>query len=74
MGAERAWTHFDPMKSKSKGPFAVAGWLAEPDGSLSRFRWRLWSALSLVGLGLLAMMLLQVRFGLAPLRQVERSP
>jgi signal transduction histidine kinase len=52
---------------------AVAGWLEEPEGSLSRFRWRLWTALSLVGLGLLAMTLLQVRFGLYPLRKVERS-
>ena len=52
---------------------AVAGWLDEPDVTLSQFRLQLWTALSLTGLGLLAMTLLQVRYGLYPLRQVERS-
>jgi signal transduction histidine kinase len=52
---------------------AVAGWLEEPEGSLRRFRLRLWTALALVGAGLIAMTLLQVRFGLSPLRKVENS-
>jgi len=38
-----------------------------------QFRARLFVALSLAGLGLLAVTLIQIRFGLAPLRRVERG-
>lgn len=51
---------------------AVAGKTAEIDVAVSAFLTRLVSALALVGAGLLAATLFQVRFGLFPLRQVER--
>jgi signal transduction histidine kinase len=51
---------------------SVAGTLAGVDRSLASFRARLIQALSLAGVGLLFVTLLQVRFGLSPLRQVER--
>jgi signal transduction histidine kinase len=52
---------------------AVAGTLGEPEVTITAFRTRLTSALALAGLGLLAVTLFQVRFGLYPLRRVERS-
>jgi signal transduction histidine kinase len=52
---------------------AVAGTLAEPETSLSLFRTRLISALALAGLGLMAVTLFQVRFGLYPLQKVEKG-
>ena len=52
---------------------SVAGTLAEVERSLSSFRARLVQALSLAGLGLMFVTLFQVRFGLYPLRQVEKS-
>ncbi len=51
----------------------VAGpqdWL---DHLVANFRYRLTTALALAGLGLLAVTLFQVRFGLLPLRQIERG-
>jgi signal transduction histidine kinase len=60
-------------EGKDSRPFsvAVAGTLSEPEASLSRFRTRLTAALALAGLGLIAVTLFQVRFGLLPLRKVE---
>lgn len=61
----------DPAKTKYS--VMVAGpqdWL---DETVSRFRNRLSIALSLAGLGLVALTLLQVRFGLLPLRRIERG-
>lgn len=52
---------------------SVAGTLAEVDRSLNSFSTRLIQALSLAGVGLLFVTLFQVRFGLHPLRQVEKS-
>lgn len=52
---------------------SVAGTLAEVDRSLSSFSARLIQALALSGVGLLFVTLFQVRFGLHPLRQVEKS-
>ncbi|MDX2288542.1 MAG: ATP-binding protein [Hyphomicrobiaceae bacterium] len=51
----------------------VAGPLDWFDEAVANFRLRLATALSLAGLGLVAMTLLQVRFGLRPLREVEKS-
>jgi signal transduction histidine kinase len=51
----------------------VAGpqdWL---DHLVGNFRYRLTTALALAGLGLVAVTLFQVRFGLLPLRQIERG-
>jgi signal transduction histidine kinase len=51
----------------------VAGpqdWL---DHLVGNFRYRLSTALALAGLGLVAVTLFQVRFGLLPLRQIERG-
>jgi signal transduction histidine kinase len=51
----------------------VAGpqdWL---DHLVSNFRYRLTTALALAGIGLVAVTLFQVRFGLLPLRQIERG-
>ena len=52
---------------------SVAGTLAEVDRSLSSFSTRLIQALALAGVGLLFVTLFQVRFGLHPLRQVEKA-
>lgn len=52
---------------------AVAGTIAETEYSLSQFRTRLTAALALAGLGLIAVTLFQVRFGLHPLQKVEKS-
>jgi signal transduction histidine kinase len=62
-------------EGKESRPFsiAVAGTLSEPESSLSRFRTRLTAALALAGLGLIAVTLFQVRFGLLPLRKVEKG-
>lgn len=49
------------------GPF---DWIEE---LVKQFRARLFVALALAGLGLLAVTLVQIRFGLAPLRRVERG-
>jgi signal transduction histidine kinase len=53
--------------------FAVSGRTAEIDVTLADFKNRLVAALALVGAGLLASTLLQVRFGLHPLRRIEQG-
>lgn len=52
---------------------AVAGTIAETEYSLAQFRTRLSMALALAGLGLIAVTLFQVRFGLHPLQKVEQG-
>lgn len=52
---------------------AVAGWMREPEGRIQRFRTRLITALTLAGLGLVAVTLFQVRFGLSPLRRMQQN-
>jgi signal transduction histidine kinase len=50
---------------------AVAGPLGETEASLGSFRTRLTLSLALAGVGLLAVTLFQIRFGLLPLHKVE---
>ena len=52
---------------------AVAGTLGEKEASLRSFRTRLALALALAGVGLLAVTLFQIRFGLLPLHKVEQG-
>ncbi len=51
----------------------VAGPIEWPEARVSEFRAKLAMALALAGLGLVAMTLFQVRFGLSPLRVIERN-
>ena len=53
--------------------YLVAGPLEWPLTRVKGFRTRLVMALSLVGFGMMALTLFQVRFGLLPLRQIERG-
>ena len=52
---------------------AVAGTLEEPEQSVKTFRARLTLALALTGIGLVAVTLFQVQFGLYPLRRIEKG-
>jgi signal transduction histidine kinase len=61
----------DPDKTKYS--IIVAGPLDWFEETIARFRTRLTSALALVGLGLLTVTVFQVRFGLLPLRRIERG-
>ncbi|MET1047284.1 MAG: ATP-binding protein [Hyphomicrobium sp.] len=61
----------DPDKTKYS--IIVAGPMDWFEATVAKFRTRLTSALALVGLGLLAATVFQVRFGLLPLRRVEKS-
>jgi signal transduction histidine kinase len=61
----------DPDKPKYS--IMVAGPMDWFEATVAKFRTRLTSALALVGLGLLAATVFQVRFGLLPLRRVERG-
>jgi len=61
----------DPEKTKYS--IMVAGPMDWFEETVAKFRARLTSALSLVGLGLLAVTVFQVRFGLLPLRRIERG-
>jgi len=51
----------------------VAGPIDWPETRVSEFRTKLAMALALAGLGLVLMTLFQVRFGLSPLRAIERD-
>jgi signal transduction histidine kinase len=53
--------------------YLVAGPVDWPQARVAAFRARLVVALSLVGFGLMALTLFQVRFGLLPLREIERG-
>ena len=61
----------DPENTKYS--IIVAGPLDWFEATVAKFRTRLTSALALVGLGLLAATVFQVRFGLLPLRRIERG-
>jgi signal transduction histidine kinase len=61
----------DPDKTKYS--IIVAGPMDWFEATVSKFRTRLTSALALVGLGLLAATVFQVRFGLLPLRRIEKG-
>jgi signal transduction histidine kinase len=61
----------DPEKTKYS--IIVAGPMDWFEATVRKFRTRLTSALSLVGIGLLAVTVFQVRFGLLPLRRIERG-
>ena len=66
----------DRMGHKADKPrysIIVAGPLDWLDSQISQFRNRLSIALALAGVGLLAVTLLQIRFGLSPLREIERG-
>jgi signal transduction histidine kinase len=52
---------------------AVAGKLSEVEETLAAFRAQLVQALALAGIGLLAVTLFQIRFGLLPLSRVEKG-
>jgi signal transduction histidine kinase len=52
---------------------AVGGPVGEMEASLGSFRTRLSLSLALAGIGLLAVTLFQIRFGLLPLHKVERG-
>lgn len=58
---------------KTKYSVIVAGPLDWLEATVAKFRNRLTTALSLFGLGLVAVTLFQVRFGLLPLRRIERG-
>ena len=61
----------DPANTKYS--IMVAGPLDWFEETIAKFRNRLSSALTLAGLGLLAATLFQVRFGLLPLRKIEKG-
>ena len=64
------------FKGEESGPrysYLVAGPREWPQARVAAFRARLVTALSLVGFGMMALTLFQVRFGLSPLRQIERG-
>lgn len=61
----------DPGKTKYS--IIVAGPLDWLDTTVAKFRNRLTTALALVGAGLLGVTLVQIRFGLLPLRRIERG-
>lgn len=64
---------FGEGKKAGRYSVAVAGTLGEVEASLRLFRTRLSLALALAGVGLLAVTLFQVRFGLFPLLRVEKG-
>lgn len=59
--------------SKTKYSIIVAGPLDWFDNTVAKFRNRLSIALALVGAGLLGVTLVQIRFGLLPLRRIEKG-
>jgi signal transduction histidine kinase len=64
---------FGEGKKAARYSVAVGGTLGEVEASLRLFRTRLALALALAGIGLLAVTLFQVRFGLIPLLRVEKG-
>ena len=64
---------FGEGKAAQRYSVAVAGKLSEVEENLAAFRSQLIQALALAGLGLLAVTLFQIRFGLFPLSKVEQS-
>jgi signal transduction histidine kinase len=64
---------FGETKTAQRYSVAVAGKLSEVEDNLAAFRSQLIQALALAGIGLLAVTLFQIRFGLFPLSKVEQS-
>lgn len=64
---------FGEDKAAQRYSVAVAGRLSEVEDNLAAFRIQLIQALALAGVGLLAVTLFQIRFGLFPLSKVEQS-
>jgi signal transduction histidine kinase len=64
---------FGEGKAAQRYSVAVAGKLSEVEENVAAFRGQLIQALALAGLGLLAVTLFQIRFGLFPLSRVEQS-
>lgn len=64
---------FGEGKAAQRYSVAVAGRLGEVDDNVAAFRSQLIQALALAGIGLLAVTLFQIRFGLFPLSKVEQS-
>ena len=64
---------FGDGKKAGRYSVAVGGTLGEVEASLRLFRTRLSLALALAGVGLLAVTLFQIRFGLFPLFKVEQG-
>jgi signal transduction histidine kinase len=64
---------FGDGKTAQRYSVAVAATLGEVEGSLRSFRTRLTLSLALAGIGLLAVTLFQIRFGLLPLLRVEKG-
>jgi signal transduction histidine kinase len=64
---------FGEGKKARRYSVAVGGILGEKETTLASFRTRLSLALALAGVGLLAVTLFQIRFGLHPLHKVEKS-
>lgn len=60
-------------QSAQKYSYAVAGDAFEIDDEISRFQWMLSIALTLLGLGLVLATFFQVKFGLRPLRAIEKG-
>ncbi len=65
--------HLDHNPEKPRYSIIVAGPLDWYEELVKDFRRRLISALALVGAGLAAVTLFQIRFGLLPLRRIERG-
>ncbi len=59
--------------SETRWTFAVAGATADMDAQIQRVRLILLGGFAVLGLGLLVMALLQIRYGLSPLRRVRAS-
>jgi signal transduction histidine kinase len=64
---------FGDGKRAQRYSVAIAGPLGEVETSLQAFRARLTMALALAGIGLLAVTLFQIRFGLFPLQKMEKG-
>lgn len=64
---------FGEGKKAKRYSVAVGGTLGEIEASLGSFSTRLSLSLALAGVGLLAVTLFQIRFGLLPLHKVERG-
>jgi signal transduction histidine kinase len=64
---------FGEGKKAKRYSVAVGGTLGETEASLGSFRTRLSLSLALAGVGLLAVTLFQIRFGLLPLHKVEKG-
>jgi signal transduction histidine kinase len=63
---------FGEGKKARRYSVAVGGTLGEMEASIGSFRTRLSLSLALAGVGLLAVTLFQIRFGLLPLHKVEQ--